>query len=80
MVNRTKKPKRRPSGFNLFVRDCMGKSAPNLKGKPFGTAAPFMKKCTREWGSFSESQKGAYKQKSNACQLDEVLNKWNCPT
>lgn len=80
MGNRPKKPKRKPSGYNLFIKKCMGESSSELKGKPFGAAAPFMKKCTQEWKGFSESEKQAFKQKSDACQLDESSNTWECPS
>ena len=43
-----KKVKRKPSGYNLHIKKCMGKHADEMKGKAFGAAAPFMKKCTEE--------------------------------
>lgn len=75
----TKKPKRKPSGYNLFIKQCMGESAPMMKGKPFGAAAPYMKKCTQVWKGFSDSEKAAFKNKSNSCELDENTGKWDCP-
>lgn len=80
MGNRPKKPKRKPSGYNLFIKKCMGNISGELKGKPFGAAAPFMKKCTQEWKSFSESEKQDFKRMSDSCQLDEERNAWDCPT
>ncbi len=79
MGNRPSKPKRRPSGYNLFIKKCMGKSSSEMKGKPFGAAAPFMKACTVEWNGLNDSDKTHYKSLSTSCQLNDQ-NAWDCPT
>ena len=72
------KIKRRPSGYNLHIKKCMGEYVDEMKGKPFGAAAPFMKKCTEVWKKMGETEKAALKANSEKCVLNSE-NKWECP-
>lgn len=74
---REKKTKRRPSGYNLYIKECMQSHSSEMKGKAFGAAAPFMKKCSADWKAMSEALKQPYKDRSTNCELDES-NKWVC--
>lgn len=54
--------KRKPSGYNLFVSDCMiGK-----KVKSFGEAPKAMKECGLEWRKGGEALKKKYDEKAKA--------------
>lgn len=54
------KKKRCPSGYNEFIGACMKKV--DLKGKPFGAAAPFMKQCSATWKELTDKEKENWKQ------------------
>ena len=78
MGNKSDKPKRKPNSYNLFIKKCMGEYSDEMKGQPFGAAAPFMKKCSIQWGALNDNEKAEYKNKSNKCTYLEEENKWKC--
>lgn len=71
------KVKKKPSGYNLFIKKCMGEHADEMKGQPFGAAAPFMKQCTQDWKGLTDEQKATFKERSDKCELIDM--KWECP-
>ena len=73
-----KKTKRRPSGYNLFIKDCMNENKEAIKGQPFGAAGQIMKKCTARWKKMTEEEKNKYRERSGACKLNDD-NSWECP-
>ena len=72
-------PKRKPSGYNLFIKKCMNENKDKFTGKKFGAAGPVMKECTVEWKSLNDSQKQSFADKVNDCVLNEGSDKWDCP-
>ena len=69
--------KRKPSSYNLFIKKCMSAHSDEMKGKPFGAAAPFLKECTEEWKGLDEQTKISFKEKADRCEL--IDDKWECP-
>lgn len=78
MVKEAKKGKRRPSGYNLHIKKCMISHKDQMKGKPFGAAAPFMKKCSQQWKALSEEEKEKIKDQALQCTQNPA-GKWDCP-
>lgn len=82
MVKKVKKAKRRPSGYNLFIRKCMISKKDQMKGKPFGSAAPVMKECSQNWNALSEAEKDEVRAQALQCTPppeDSPRKKWVCP-
>lgn len=75
-----KKTKRRPSGYNLFIKKCMIANKEQMKGKPFGSAAPVMKQCSQDWNALSEEEKDKIRAQALQCTPpDSPRGKWVCP-
>jgi len=55
---KTKKKKRRPSAYNIFVGDCQ-------RGRPEGTkVTEHMKTCSVRWKALSDPEKEQYKERA----------------
>lgn len=75
-----KKAKRRPSGYNLFIKKCMIANKEQMKGKPFGAAAPVMKGCSEAWKKLSEAEKEKIRAQALQCTPPDIPGrKWVCP-
>lgn len=75
-----KKGKRRPSGYNLFIKKCMTDNKDQMKGKPFGSAAPVMKGCSQAWNNLNEKEKEKIRAQALECTPPESPGKkWDCP-
>ena len=75
-----KKGKRRPSGYNLFIKKCMTANKDQMKGGGKCAAIPFMKQCSKNWKALSEAEKEKIKAQSLQCTPpEEPGKKWDCP-
>lgn len=63
--------KRRPSGYNLFIRECMRKDG-DTPGQP-------MKVCAATYKQMSDKEKARYKELTETCE-ETLEGKWQCPT
>lgn len=45
----SKNKKKKVSAYQQFIAKCMRSYSSEIKGKPFGTAKEYLKKCTEEW-------------------------------